>query len=318
MMFSTHITRVLAVTAALVLAACAAPQQQVPAPVVNSMENGMQGGMYNPYGGAPYNPADTANGNVYGGNPYGGAPYTPPAANGGYQPYTPQTSAPPATQQTEHGLVGRVNDRYIGNYSQVDVNAATHVVSAGDTVHNISKRYGISKENLRLWNNLPEDNTIKLGQVLRIKPNGVATQKPAATPAVPKKPVYTPPAVSNASIVWTAPTYGTIVRQFGGGNKGVDIAGTRGQPVVAAADGVVVYSGSNLRGYGNLIILQHNQTYLTAYGHNDSLMVREGQSVKRGQQIARMGSSDSSNGVKLHFEMRENGTPINPARFVRF
>ena len=127
------------------------------------------------------------------------------------------------------------------------------------------------------------------------------------------------PNIPSSQIVWTSPvTGGSIVRSFGGENKGIDVAGTRGQPVLAAADGQVVYSGTNLRGYGNLVIIQHNAVYLTAYGHNDTLLVREGQYVRRGQQIARMGSSDSSSGVKLHFEVRENGNPVNPARFVKF
>lgn len=315
-MFQSKFSCVMALSAVLLLGACAAQQQNSPAPVVSSVENGSNG-VYNPYTATnPYvAPADTSvAGGVYT-NPYGAAPYTPPAAGGTvYQPPVDTT----AVQNTAAGLVGRVNGQYIGNYSAVDINAVTHKVSPGDTVFNIAKRYGISQDSLRAWNNLPADNTINLGQVLRVKPVGGTNTAVVSKPQPTVKPTYTPPAVSNASIVWTAPTYGNIVRQFGGANKGVDIGGSRGQPVVAAADGQVVYSGSNLRGYGNLIILQHNQTYLTAYGHNDSLMVREGQMVKRGQQIARMGSSDSSNGVKLHFEVRENGTPVNPTRFVRF
>lgn len=156
-----------------------------------------------------------------------------------------------------------------------------------------------------------------------------------AVAPTPTAPVVTPPAANNtpttkpntdsflptqnvANITWQAPTAGKIARSFGGDNKGVDIAGTRGQDVVAAAAGQVVYSGSGLRGYGNLVIIQHTPAYLTAYGHNDSLLVREGESVKRGQVIAKMGQTDSSNGVKLHFEVRENGTPVDPSRFVKF
>jgi lipoprotein NlpD len=94
-------------------------------------------------------------------------------------------------------------------------------------------------------------------------------------------------------------------------NKGISIAGRVGDPVVAAADGRVVYAGAGLRGYGNLIILKHNNTYLTAYAHNQALLVREDQAVKQGQKIAEMGSSDADR-VKLHFEVRRQGKPVDP------
>ena len=95
------------------------------------------------------------------------------------------------------------------------------------------------------------------------------------------------------------------------------VAGTAGQAVVSAADGKVVYAGSGLRGYGNLVIVQHNPTFLTAYGHNQSLLVKEGQTVKRGQSIARMGSSDAPR-TQLHFEVREGGKPVNPTNYIPF
>jgi len=98
-------------------------------------------------------------------------------------------------------------------------------------------------------------------------------------------------------------------------NKGVSIAGKIGDPVVAAADGRVVYAGAGLRGYGNLIILKHNNTYLTAYAHNQALLVKEDQAVKRGQKIAEMGSTDASR-VQLHFEIRRQGKPIDPAKLL--
>jgi lipoprotein NlpD len=98
-------------------------------------------------------------------------------------------------------------------------------------------------------------------------------------------------------------------------NKGLDIAGKAGDPVLAAADGRVVYAGAGLRGYGNLIIVQHNKTYLTAYAHNQTLLVREDQSVRKGQKIAEMGSSDADR-VKLHFEVRKQGRPVDPAKVL--
>ena len=112
------------------------------------------------------------------------------------------------------------------------------------------------------------------------------------------------------SLVWPAP--GAVISTFDEAkNKGISIAGRLGDPVLAAADGRVVYAGAGLRGYGNLIILKHNNTYLTAYAHNQALLVREDQAVKQGQKIAEMGSSDSDR-VKLHFEVRRQGKPVDP------
>jgi len=98
-------------------------------------------------------------------------------------------------------------------------------------------------------------------------------------------------------------------------NKGLDIGGNAGDPVFAAAEGKVVYAGSGLRGYGNLIILKHNNTYLTAYAHNQTLLVKEDQTVKRGQKIAEMGNSDADR-VKLHFEVRKQGKPVDPTKYL--
>ena len=284
----------------LLLGACSWLQQPA-APVVAGTAGGAASGtpadQSNPYGATPYDP------NAAGAAP---APYTPPASSGGT--YTP-------------------------SYAPVDINAATHTVVRGDTVFNISKRYNITQDNLRGWYNLA-DNTISVGQVLHVKPTGyVAPAGGAATPtatapATPTASTPTPstpattPSVSGASrtvagIVWQRPTAGNIIAQFGGNNKGVDIAGTAGQAVVSAADGKVVYAGSGLRGYGNLVIVQHNPTFLTAYGHNQSLLVKEGQTVKRGQSIARMGSSDAPR-TQLHFEVREGGKPVNPTNYIPF
>ena len=112
------------------------------------------------------------------------------------------------------------------------------------------------------------------------------------------------------------PARGSVVGSFDEvKNKGLDIAGALGDPVLAAADGRVVYVGAGLRGYGNLIIVKHNATYLTAYAHNQTLLVKEDQTVRRGQKIAEMGSSDADR-VKLHFEVRRQGKPVDPARYL--
>lgn len=333
-MFHSQLSCVMTVTAALVLSACAA-QHQAPAPVVAGGFDGAVGGVaYNPYTTVDYSATTPVPPPAAGSNPYGATPYVPSGSTAVssniYNPaVAPLPQVPGLKGVNSVGqTVGNVNGHYIGNYAPVDPNASTHRVSAGDTVYNIAKRYNISQDSLRAWNNM-HDNTISIGQVLRVKAPGSKTTTASAVKSAPAiNPVYTPPPVPKKSsvpnipssqIVWTSPvTGGSIVRSFGGENKGIDVAGTRGQPVLAAADGQVVYSGTNLRGYGNLVIIQHNAVYLTAYGHNDTLLVREGQYVRRGQQIARMGSSDSSSGVKLHFEVRENGNPVNPARFVKF
>ncbi|WP_109078257.1 murein hydrolase activator NlpD [Aggregatibacter kilianii] len=126
----------------------------------------------------------------------------------------------------------------------------------------------------------------------------------------------TAPAVSN--VAWRWPTNGNVIQGFSnadGGNKGIDISGSRGQAVNAAAAGRVVYAGNALRGYGNLIIIKHNDDFLSAYAHNDSILVKDQQEIKAGQQIAKMGST-GTNGVKLHFEIRYKGKSADPLRYL--
>ena len=116
---------------------------------------------------------------------------------------------------------------------------------------------------------------------------------------------------------WSLPAHGKVIGKFSesANRKGIDIAGKLGQPVMASANGKVVYSGSGLRGYGKLIIIKHNNTYLSAYAHNNKILVKEGQSVSRGQKIAEMGNTDSK-GVELHFEVRRYGKPVDPAKYL--
>jgi lipoprotein NlpD len=120
-----------------------------------------------------------------------------------------------------------------------------------------------------------------------------------------------------APLEWGMPTSGKVVAGFSESEnrKGVDIAGQRGQAVVASAAGKVVYSGSGLRGYGKLIIIKHNKTYLSAYAHNDQILVKEGQNVNKGQKIAEMGNTDAPQ-VGLHFEIRRLGKPVDPAQYL--
>ncbi len=119
------------------------------------------------------------------------------------------------------------------------------------------------------------------------------------------------------AIEWSMPTSGKLVGEFSesANRKGIDIAGKRGQAVLAGATGKVVYSGNGLRGYGKLVIIKHNKTYLSAYAHNDHVLVKEGQSVAKGQKIAEMGNTDADQ-VKLHFEIRKFGKPVDPAKYL--
>lgn len=149
------------------------------------------------------------------------------------------------------------------------------------------------------------------------QPTTPATSAATAPPttAVPTPPTTSTTAVGGLSWMW--PTQGSVITRFsdGSGLKGIDIAGNIGQPVVASAAGRVVYVGSGLRGYGNLIILKHNDTYLSVYAHNKEMLVKEGQQIARGQKIAEMGNSDADQ-VKLHFEIRQDGKPVDPVRFL--
>ena len=150
-------------------------------------------------------------------------------------------------------------------------------------------------------------------------PSSAASPSPAPA-AASAAATSAPPAVAAASgedeLTWIWPTSGAVLAGFDEvKNKGLDIGGAAGETVVAAADGRVVYVGAGLRGYGNLIILKHNNTYLTAYAHNQTLLVKEDQSVRKGQKIAEMGNSDSDR-VKLHFEVRRQGKPVDPAKYL--
>ena len=144
--------------------------------------------------------------------------------------------------------------------------------------------------------------------------------KPAETKPVEAKPSEPKPAEAKTSdeesITWTWPTQGKVVAGFNeASNKGIDIAGSTGQAINSAGGGKVIYSGSDLRGYGKLVIIKHNKTYLSVYAHNSKIVVKEGQSVTTGQKIAEMGNTDS-NTVKLHFEIRRLGKSVDPAKYL--
>lgn len=201
----------------------------------------------------------------------------------------------------------------------------TYTVRSGDTLHQIAWRFGVDSRDLAAWNDLGDGNLIFAGQEIYLSPPpgwkesgrsksaGSKRQRPPVkTSSATKRQVLAPPSD------WVWPTEGTISSTFGSGSlggKGINISGRAGQPVLAAASGEVVYSGSGLIGYGKLIIVKHNETFLSAYGHNSDLVVGEGDRVQAGQAIAQMGAGPDRRPV-LHFEIRLNGKPVDPMTYL--
>lgn len=237
----------------------------------------------------------------------------------------PQTSSAPVTTasgEVAKSLPGSENAGKPGYYT----------VQRGDTLTRIGLDNGQGWRDLARWNNLTNPDLIEVGQVLRVAPPGAAVEnsgvlvRPIApsgstsATATPPKPEPAPAAqngsLSDEGLGFIWPANGVLIAGFDEAkNKGLDIGGKAGDPVMAAADGQVVYAGSGLRGYGNLIILKHNNTFLTAYAHNQALLVKEDQKVRKGQKIAEMGKSDADR-VKLHFEVRRQGKPVDPAKLL--
>ena len=380
---------------AALLSACSAAQQS-PAPVVNGSSNG---GVPVYSGSVPVYSGNSGSVSTDGSNPYGittngGVPAVPGAsADAGS---VPVTTAPPYTAPSAPVVsvpAAGTGGTYVPNYAPVDRNAVQHRVVQGDTVYNISKRYGITEDQLRQWNNLSDNNIVK-GQTLRVKPfghsgsgsapviNGTSTHRvvagdtvyniskrygmsenqlrqlnnlsgnnihlgqvlnvragtqstPAAAPPVAvsqpapvitvTQPVETPavtatPApVSSArantrdGIAWQTPMLNARITDAyqEGKTRGIKIGNGAGQNVLAAATGQVIHIGP-LRNHGTVVIVQHSPKYLTAYGQVQSVLVSKGQNVQRGQPLAVTGSQP------LYFEIRSSGTPQNPAQYISF
>lgn len=357
-------------TAAALLTACSAAKNSAPVVAGNGVGGSSTASPYTPSTATPYD--GTAAGTTAGaGNPYGATPYTP----------TPSTVYTPSTPVAS----GSAYNHPAGAYPSVDVNATFHQVAPGDTLYNIAKRYGVSQDNIRAWNNMPDD-TVKLGTSLRVKPTSASgtsygntssatgsyrvvsgdtlysiaqrhgmtvsqlravnnlqdenlrvgqtlrvtgaavagTPVVHTTPAVTTTTSVTPPptptiaasgkTASHAGLTWQNPLAGaSIGKAFSSSTRGVELQGSANQTVVAAADGQVIFSGNGPRGYGKLVVVQHSPNLLTAYSNGDNLIVKEQERVKRGQSLARLGSAG-----KLHFEVRENGTPVNPSNYIPF
>ena len=195
----------------------------------------------------------------------------------------------------------------------------TYTVKPGDTLQRIANEAGQNWRDIVRWNGLTNPNALEVGQVLRVQapPGETAVARTPPATSVAAAPASTPtPSASgrdaDEAVDWAWPTTGKVHAGFDESKqKGIVILGKAGDAVLASADGRVVYAGAGLRGYGNLLIVKHNNTYLSAYAHNQALLVKEDQAVKRGQKIAEMGSTDADR-VQLHFEIRRQGKPIDP------
>ena len=202
---------------------------------------------------------------------------------------------------------------------------AVHVVRAGETLYGVSFRFGLRYQDVATWNGIGDPYTIEIGQRLRLRPPGsISAPRPgntgSASASPPRPPLIVParPARPTAPIIgapsWRWPTQGQIIGRYVNGDQtqqGINIAGSAGQPILAAADGIVVYSGAGLVGYGELIIIKHSDEWLSAYAHNRRRLVTEGSRVRSGEAIAEMGKTGAIREM-LHFEIRRNGKPVDP------
>jgi len=189
-------------------------------------------------------------------------------------------------------------------------------VKKGDTLYGLAERYDTSASRLASINGLRSPYVITPGQTLKLKGPSAGGAKPAST-GKKKSSVASLPN-DNRTISWQWPVQGKLITTFKSnksGRKGIDIAGREGKDIKAAASGKVVYSGNGLISYGNLVIIKHNRTYLSAYAHNRKLLVSEGDSIKAGQVIAELGKTGADS-PRLHFEIRKNGKPVNPLNYL--
>jgi lipoprotein NlpD len=216
-----------------------------------------------------------------------------------------------------------------------DYDHGYHTVLKGETLYSIAFRYGHDYKKIARWNSIRSPYTIYAGQRLKLSPSGVtsktyqakqktkqkAKQKTSSNTTASKKTVNTVKSKPAAKLIkhdWDWPTKGVVIRTYSsnsGGNKGIDIGGKIGQAVVAASSGKVVYSGNGLASYGNLIIIKHSEQFISAYAHNKKLFVKEGGMVKRGEKIAELGKTGTSE-AKLHFEIRYKGKPVDPIKYL--
>jgi len=203
-----------------------------------------------------------------------------------------------------------------------------HVVGRGETVYGISRAYGVDAYELATANGLVAPFAVRVGQTLRIPASGTRSAASQPTPPTPvmaaRRPTVPvavpPPPPASGGFVW--PVKGKVVSAFGTKSKGlhndgINIAARRGTPVRAAENGVVAYAGNELRGFGNMLLIKHAGGWITAYAHNEELLVKRGDKVRRGQIVARVGSSGSVTKPQLHFELRKGKQAVDPRKYLR-
>ncbi|HHU95558.1 MAG TPA: peptidoglycan DD-metalloendopeptidase family protein [Alcaligenaceae bacterium] len=213
----------------------------------------------------------------------------------------------------------------------------SYTVQPGDTLYKIAQQHGTSVQAIASANGITDPSQLRVGQVLSVgggstvaaAPTRSTLSVPATTTPVdaePATPVAEPkesspvnttsPRASDASLInWGWPATGAVIQGFTANTKGIDIEGAIGDPIVAAASGKVMYAGNGVRGLGNLILLGHSNGFITAYAHNESLLVKTGQEISKGEKIATLGQSDTTS-PRLHFEVRRRGTPVNPLSYL--
>lgn len=230
------------------------------------------------------------------------------------------------------GSPAPVNDLNSASSSSANT-ARTYTVKSGDTLNKISRTTGVDEATIKRLNRITDPKKIYAGQTLKLNdgtqpaaasgPTAIAPSvKAEARPldagsSTPQTAESSKPArAADATVInWGWPAQGKVIQGFTTSTKGIDIAGNAGDPVIAAAGGTVMYSGNGVRGLGNLIIVDHDNGFITAYAHNRALLVKTGQKVKKGAKIAEMGQTDASS-VKLHFEVRRQGTPVDPMQYL--
>lgn len=207
--------------------------------------------------------------------------------------------------------------------------ARTYVIKPGDTLNKIARANGVDEASIVRLNKLVNPDRLIIGQTLKLSEGSEAigsSSRPAPSAKAEASPVdvsmsgsqngeSTKPAADAGLISWGWPANGKVIQGFTQSTKGIDIAGNAGDAIEAAANGKVMYSGNGVRGLGNLIIVNHDNGFITAYAHNRTLLVKTGQDVKKGTKIAEMGQSDAAS-VRLHFEVRRQGTPVNPLQYL--
>lgn len=196
--------------------------------------------------------------------------------------------------------------------------AGTYVVQRGDTLYSIAQRHGTTVANLSSLNRISNPSQLEVGQRLTVRggtaarssaPTATASRASAASSSQPTR------AADAAAISWEWPVRGNVITQFSNTTRGIDIAGTVGTPINSAADGIVSYVGNGLRGLGNLVLVTHSNGFITAYAHNSRITVQTNERVKKGQKIAELGDTDTTS-PRLHFQVRRNGTPVNPLSYL--